>query len=116
MYRDDDGDFILASKDHDILELVYKFRFINRKQIQKIFGYKDPKSVNVLLKELVKHNYLGRIYSNKLLENTKPAIYFLANEGIGWVRINYFEDHPERVKRFYRDKHASQRFIDHSIA
>lgn len=110
-----DDDFMLIEKQHEIMELVYKFRFINRKQIQKIMGYKDAKSVNVLLKELVEHRYLGRIYSNKLLENTKPAIYYLANEGIGWVRGNYFEWKPEKVKKFYQDKHASERFINHSI-
>jgi hypothetical protein len=110
-----DDDFMLIEKQHEIMELVYKFRFINRKQIQKIMGYKDAKSVNVLLKELVEHKYLGRNYSKKLLENTKPAIYYLANQGIGWVRINHFEDYPERVKRFYQDKTASERFINHCI-
>lgn len=111
-----DDDYIPTHKQMDILELVYKFRFINRKQIQKIFDYKDPRSVNPLLKDLVEHKYLNRIYSHKLLENTKPAIYYLANEGIGWVRANYYEDEPEKVKRFYQDKHASERFINHCVA
>ena len=110
-----DDDYIPSDKQMDIMELVYKFRFINRKQIQTIFGYKDPKSVNPLLKDLVEHKYLNRIYSHKLLENTKPAIYYLANEGIGWVRANHYEDEPEKVKRFYQDKHASDRFINHCI-
>jgi len=111
-----DDDYVPTHKQMDIIELVYKFRFINRKQIQTIFNYKDPKSVNPLLKDLVEHKYLNRIYSHKLLENTKPAIYYLANEGIGWVRANYYDDEPKRVKRFYQDKHASDRFINHCIA
>ena len=100
----------------DILELVYKFRFINRHQIQKYLNHKDARRINAWLKDLVEHRYLGRIYSRKLLENTKPAIYFLSHEGIGWVRANHYEDEPEKVKRFYQDKHASQRFINHCVA
>lgn len=112
-----DDEYYLLDEQHDIMELVYKFRFINRKQIQKILGYKVPKSVNPWLKDLVEHKYLGRIYfRNKLLENTKPAIYYLDNEGVQWVRGNHYEWHPEKVKRFYQDKHASERFINHCIA
>jgi len=111
-----DYDYVPTDKQMEIMDLVYKFRFINRKQIQTIFNYKDPKSVNPLLKDLVEHNYLGRIYSHKLLENTKPAIYYLANAGIGWIRANYCDEKPEKVKRFYQDKHASERFINHCIA
>lgn len=110
-------DFHLTNDYHEIIELVYKFRFINRRQIQKFFGHKVPRRVNPWLKDLVEHKFLGRIYSrNKLLENTKPAIYYLDNEGIGWARSNYYEDEPEKVKRFYQDKKASERFINHSIA
>lgn len=112
-----DGEYYLEDEQHDIMELVYKFRFINRKQIQRILGYKVPKSINPWLKDLVEHKYLGRIYSrNKLLENTKPAIYYLDNKGVQWVEVNHYEMQPKKVKRFYQDKHASQRFIDHCIA
>lgn len=108
-----DDDYRPTDEQMEILELVYKFRFINRKQIQKAMGHKDPRRINAWLKDLVEHKYLGRIYSHKLLENTKPAIYYLDNQGIGWVRANYYEDRPERIKRFYQDKTASERFITH---
>ena len=90
MIRDDDSTR-LTFEQMDVLELVYKFRFINRRQIQKILGHKHPRRINVWLKKLVENNYLGRIYSHKLLENTKPAIYYLNNEGISWVRANHYE-------------------------
>ena len=92
--------------------------------MQKIFGYKDPKSVNTLLKDLVTKGYLGRIYSTKLLENTKPAIYFLNNNGIVWIRYRKGEEWKveneqldfKYLKKFYEDKHASQIFITHSLS
>ena len=69
-----------TEKQKDIIDNVFRFRFINRYQIQKIVGHKDSKRVNVWLKDLVEKNYLGRIYSRKLLENTKPAVYYLSPE------------------------------------
>ncbi len=52
-----------TGKQIEIIDLVYKFRFINRTQIQKILNHKDPRRINAWLKELVEYKYLGRIYS-----------------------------------------------------
>lgn len=113
----------ITDKQKEILDLVFRFRFINRKQIQTLLNHKDPKRINVWLKDLVDKNYLGRIYSHKLLENTKPAIYFLNNNGIIWVRYNKCEEYQgddlgldiKFVKKFYQDKTASLTFINHCI-
>ena len=103
-----------TNKQQEIINLVYQFRFINRVQIQKILNHKDARRINAWLKELVELNYLGRIYSYKLLENTKPAIYYLTGEGIRFIKEKYnFE--LKDVKKFYQDKKASQKFIDHCI-
>jgi hypothetical protein len=112
----------ISEKQIEIVELVFKFRFINRHQLQKLFKHKDPSRLNKWLKELVEKKYLGRIYSNKLLENTKPSIYYLGNNGIVWAKWHGLENHSyedgintKYVKKFYQDKEASQSFIDHSI-
>jgi len=111
----------ITEKQKEIIDLVYKFRFINRKQVQKILNHKDPKRINTWLKDLVEKKYLGRIYSHKLLENTKPAIYYLNNNGVLWIRFNKgFELGVEDlefkyVKKFYEDKHASEIFINHCV-
>ncbi len=110
----------ITKKQEEIVALVLKFRFINRKQIQKILGHKDAHRINAWLKDLVEKKYLGRIYSHKLLENTKPAIYYLHNNGILWSkgqmdRGSYDNLEEKAVKKFYADKTASQTFIDHSV-
>ena len=103
-----------TGKQIEIIDLVYKFRFINRTQIQKILNHKDPRRINAWLKELVEYKYLGRIYSKKLLENTKPAIYYLSFASIKFIKERKdFE--LKDVKKFYEDKKASQKFIDHCI-
>ncbi len=112
----------ITEKQEEIVGLIFKFRFMNRKQIQIILGHKDTHRINVWLKDLVEKNFLGRIYSHKLLENTKPAIYYLHNNGILWSKIRMGEKYgqddlePRAVKKFYADKIASQTFITHSIA
>jgi hypothetical protein len=86
-------------------------------------GHKDAHRINSWLKDLVEKNYLGRIYSHKLLENTKPAVYHLNNNGILWCKINmgwkYRRDDNQlsvsEIKKFYEDKHASEIFRNHCV-
>ena len=114
----------ITERQEQIVNLVYKFRFINRHQIQKILNHKDPKRINVWLKDLVEKGYLGRIYSHKLLENTKPAIYYLNNNGILYIQNikGYEYGQPQEwleqkyIKKFYQDKHASETFVNHCIS
>ncbi|HZQ29609.1 MAG TPA: replication-relaxation family protein [Patescibacteria group bacterium] len=114
----------ITLKQKEIMDLVFRFRFINRKQIQRLLNHKDPKRINAWLKDLVDKKYLSRIYSHKLLENTKPAIYFLNNNGILWARYEKGQEYRaddwqldiKYLKKFYQDKHASQTFINHCIA
>ncbi len=111
----------ISEKQQKIIELVYKFRFINRIQLQTLFGHKDARRINAWLKDLVDKNYLGRIYSHKLLENTKPAIYYLANNGITYVQwssdLHFGNEMLEAkyVKKFYEDKKASDTFRKHCV-
>lgn len=103
-----------TGKCSEIVDLVYKFRFINRHQIQKTLHHKDPRRINSWLKELVDYKVLGRIYSKKLLENTKPAIYYLSYAGILYIKaMKHFN--VNEVKKFYEDKKRSKTFIDHCI-
>lgn len=114
----------ITNKQKEILDLVFKFRFINRHQIQRLFNHKDARRINTWLRDLVSKNYLRRIYSTKLLENTKPAIYHLGNNGIIFIRSNKGEEYHveneqldfKHMKKFYEDKHASQIFIIHCVA
>jgi hypothetical protein len=113
----------VTKKQEEIITLVYRFRFINRAQLQRLFNHKDARRINTWLRDLVAKNYLGRIYSRKLLENTKPAIYYLQNNGIIWIRYEKGEEYDnyygqldiKYLKKFYEDRNASLTFINHCI-
>lgn len=107
--------YFLYGKYDEIVDLVFKYRFINRYQIQRALHHKGPRRINSWLKELTEEGFLGRIYSNKLLENTKPAIYYLSYKGISVVKEGRKLSVSE-VKKFYEDKKRSQTFIDHCVS
>ncbi len=63
----------------NILLLLYKFRFLNTHQIQKLLNYHYPQTVQLLLKDLREKEYVTyRDFDRKKFgDNTKPAIYHL---------------------------------------
>ncbi len=71
----------LTKKQFRILILIYNFRFIDRKQIQTILKHKNHRRIHSWLTDLVTKNCIERIYSTKMPENTKPAVYYLGKYG-----------------------------------
>lgn len=104
----------ITPKQSEILTLIYRFRFLNRHQIQTLLNHKDPKRINSWLKDLTEKNILGRIYSTKLKENTKPAIYYLATKSRK-ILLEQENTNEKILRRAYRDKNASQKLINHSL-
>ncbi len=108
------GYIYITNKQQEILLLIYKFRFLNRIQIQTLLNHKDPKRINVWLKDLVEKKYLGRIYIRKIPENIKPAIYFTAING-----IHFFERrsdcNSQILPRLKKEPYHSVRFRNHCI-
>ncbi len=104
----------ITPKQLEILTLIYRFRFLNRTQLQTLLNHKDTKRINIWLKDLTDKNILGRIYSTKLKENTKPAIYHLATKSRK-ILLNQDDTNEKILNRAYRDKNASQKLINHSL-
>lgn len=71
----------LTKKQFRILVLIFNFRFIDRKQIQTILSHKNHRRIHAWLTDLVSKNCIERIYSTKMPENTKPAVYYLGKYG-----------------------------------
>ena len=105
----------VTPKQLEILLYLYRFRFLNRSHIQKLLHHKDPKTINVWLKNLTQKNVIGRHYSTKLKENTKPAIYFLVAKSRYLLIEEPGVDEKLLKKRIYREKTRSQRFVNHSL-
>lgn len=103
----------LTMRQKEILDLLYRHRFLNRIQIQALLGHKDYKNVNLWLKDLREKQYVEWIYSTHFAEKTKPAIYYLGINAIRRYRQN--QVHEEHILKYYRESSRSQAFIDRCI-
>ncbi len=101
-------------KQLNILLLLYRFRFLNRIQIQKLLNHKTPRRINTWLKDLTERNIVGRKYSTKLLANTKPAIYHLATKS-RTILLTQPDINEKLLKRVYREKTRSDKLINHCL-
>ena len=99
----------ITNKQQEILTLLYQFRFLNRLQIQALLKHKDYKTINLWLKDLKEKEYIGRIYSNKVPDSMKPAIYYLALNGIRHLKTIGYQQ--KELKPLYSEKDRSDNFI-----
>ena len=104
----------LTRKQKEILELIYKYRFLNRIQIQAFLKHKDYKTINLWLKDLRAKHYLEWIYSTNFTEKTKPAIYYLGINGIRYFKNS--DSYPtDELRKRYREPSRSQTYIDRCL-
>ncbi len=104
----------ITMRQTEILDLLYKHRFLNRIQIQTLMGHKDYKNTNLWLKDLRQKQYVEWIYSTHFAEKTKPAIYYLGINAIRRFR-QIGGVHSEHIAKYYRESGRSQAFIDRCI-
>jgi len=103
----------ITHKQQQILFHIYKFRFLNRCQIQTLLNHKDPKRINQWLKDLNQKEYITRIYSTKKGESIKPAIYYINLNGIKFLNTQNYS--KEIIKKLYRENERTNNFIEKCI-
>lgn len=104
----------ITPKQHEILILLYRYRFLNRKQIQKFLNHKYPRRINSWLKDMTDKKIINRKYSKKLKENTKPAIYHLSS-GSKKILSDSDQINKKLLNRVYQEKNRSKKFIKHCL-
>lgn len=105
----------ITPKQQEIPKLIYKFRFINRLQIQKLLHHKYHKRIIDWLNNLVEKKYLERVpKDNTFEERTKLTVYRIGINGIRFLKIQ--DDFAEEIiRRLYKDKDRSDNFINQCI-
>jgi len=105
----------ITSKQQEIPKLIYKFRFLNRLQIQKLLNHKYHNRINNWLNNLTAKHYLEKIpKDNTFEERTKLTIYRI---GINGIRFLKTQDNisPELLPKLYREKDRSDNFINQCL-
>lgn len=100
----------ISKKQNEILSLLYKFRFLNRKQIQTMLAHKYPSRIFSWLDDLTSNEYLNCTYEKNF--NNLPAIYSLGKNGRKYLKKTIGKS--KQLERARKSK-CSKRFIDHSI-
>lgn len=111
----------ISNKQSEIIELLYRYRFLNRVQIQSLLGHKDKKTINLWLRDLKANGYIDWIYStDDFALKTKPAIYYISLNSVRFLKTVQATDgtawYPlEDIQKRYKEATRSQPFIDHSM-
>lgn len=105
----------LTAKQQAILTLLYKYRFLNRHQIQLLLGHKDKRRVISWLKDLREEQYVDWQYdTTDFIAKSQPAIYHLALNGIRHLRATKLYPTSELRLR-YKDPERKPLYIDRCI-
>ena len=105
----------ITPKQQQILKLIYKFRFLNRLQIQRFLNHKNHKRILDWLNDLIEKEYIEKVPKlNTFEERTKLTVFRIGANGIRFLKPQ--EDcYPEIIQKLYRDNNRSDNFINHCI-
>lgn len=105
----------ITTKQQEILKLLYSYRFLDRTQIQALLGHKDKRRIISWLKDLREKQYIDWHYdSADFIAKSQPAIYYLALNGIRFLRDQNHYPNQELRKR-YKEPERTQAFIDRCL-
>lgn len=102
----------ITTKQQEILKLVYRYRFLNRTQIQALLKHKDKRRIISWLKDLREKQYVDWRYdATNFITKSQPAIYYLSINGIRYLR-DAGEYPSEELRKRYKEPGRTQVFID----
>jgi len=101
----------ITAKQQEIPKLIYKFRFLNRLQIQKLLNHKYHNRIIDWLNDLVEKEYIEKLPKDNTFEQrTKPTVYRIGINGIRFLKIQ--DDYSmEVIQKLYRDGKREEPFV-----
>jgi len=97
----------ITKKQKEIPLNLYKFRCLNRTQIQKLLNNKDYRNTNAWLKDLVQKDYIVRIEDEQKFP-PKPSKYRISINGIRLLRQNPNVEKTYLTKLYQEDRRSTQ--------
>jgi hypothetical protein len=97
-----------------LLTTLYKFRFVTSQLITTSQNANHVQVINSRLKILLDQHYIERRYDSSYKIKGKPAVYFLASEGIRYLKDQSFAN-PKVINALYHDKRRTEVHIQHCL-
>jgi hypothetical protein len=96
-----------------IINLLYKFRYINTNQFANYLNL-NPRIINERLKILLDQDFIDRFYDNSFKLKGKPAIYYLRPKSLAFLKTkDYYNHHATFIH--YRNKRTNMTQINHYL-
>lgn len=101
----------------ELLELVYKYRFISRQLVADCLNITYGSSIYEKLEVLVKGDYLGKRFDKQLKLQAVPAAYYLTPKGMRYLQNQPGHDFvlDSAIKNSYKDKTVGRDFISYTL-
>ncbi len=104
----------LTDKEQEIINLNFRFRYLDRARIQRIFKHKYPGKINKWLKNLEDQQYLIRIQNNNSRDNSIPHIFQLDKKGVKFMK-NKIGFSNQYIKILLKAEKLSYLKINHDL-
>jgi hypothetical protein len=105
----------LTTKEQAVIELIYRFRFLDSSQVQLLLGHKSRSRVKVWLARLSNDGYLQRHYQRTWGKNRNPTIYFLDKKGASFISNNFRVTNPH-IKHLQYEERISLVTANHFLS
>jgi len=105
----------ITPRQQEILELIYRYRFLSRSHIQALLKHKDKRRVISWLKDLREKEYVNWQYdATNFIAKTQPAIFYLSLNGIRYIR-SLNKNRINELQKRYKDSNRAQMFINRNL-
>ncbi len=104
----------VSLKQSEILNNIFRFRFLRRQQIQELLNHKHRGRINIWLKDLYDSNYVGKVYNPYHTVDRSSAIYFLKKKGANYIK-KAFNINNSYIDKLVQEDKRSNALMDHSI-
>lgn len=105
----------ISKKQIEILVLLYQFKFLNTKLIQKLLKHNLPTRIQQWLKDLTIKEYVHKFYDEtSFAKRTEPAVYCLSSKARSILKT---QENVEKsvLDQIYRTKDFSEEFRNHCV-
>src|SRR3989344_647752 len=105
-----------TTKQKEITNYLYRFRFLNTNQIQKLMNHNLPTRIQEWLKSLKDKGYIGTNYKRESFEEgNRPAIYFLKPKARQILKNEENFDAEVFNPRIYKESRREEKFVNHKL-
>jgi len=88
---------------------------LDRTHIQSLLNHKQKQRINKWLKDLIRKQYVARIYDNAIIgKNRRSANFLLTYSGVRFVKSQGIYDETF-IHKLYWDKKREEAFIQHCL-